>query len=641
MVSMFGQDRETIGNHRLGRLIQAKLKVSNPDDGSEREADRVAEQVMRMPEPMAQVGDPPPALQRKCAPCAGGGAECPACTDEKESLARKSFTPQITPLVQRQANEPEKEEEENEEKLHTSNDSRVASTASPSVQSHIKAFTGGGASLPREVRSFFEPRFGRDLSDVRVHTGAQAAGAARSVNALAYTVGRDVIFGHGQYSPTTAEGQKLLAHELTHVVQQAGHGKMLQRFAVCEVPPACPARVSGEETRSRATPHQMADFPSPTFGILISNFAVDERQTKPDLPANPTWTSLITNMAGAANDDWEILGFSDCGGTDSRNAVLRQERADEIKSVIPPTQRAKVTAVTAAPATDCISSNATESGRSLNRAVLIRRVPGLPGAVTPGPIPPVGPVRPPGAPGNFCVPYAAGFLGTQQASANRLALENTWLPLVNRVFGPAVHDLWRDYLNRPKGSPLTPRVFRGAGNVIVDGFRTDPETVRHQLLLYAEIARAVGRTPEATIPRPGATYTSPPLELGTLLPQTSLIRTINYTDPHLRIPGNIAGGTGVIGTGSSDAGPDLRLFTGSVRIMRTGTSPGAPELKLAIINLQLQVIDAVDFCPGAPGGSWAQEFTIPMSRLEATATENAYDLPFHVFVDLSGSFPIP
>src|SRR6185503_19202048 len=219
---MFGGLPQTIGNQSLGRLIQAKLKVSDPDDGYEREADRVADDVMRMPAPMAQGGDSPLVIQRKCAPCESGAAECPACTDEKEGLARKSLTPQITPLVQREANEAEKEEEENEEKLQASNDSRAASTASPSVQSHITAFRGGGASLPREVRSFFEPRFGRDLSDVRVHTGAQADGAARSVNALAYTVGRDVIFGHGQYSPTTTEGQRLLAHELTHVVQQAG-----------------------------------------------------------------------------------------------------------------------------------------------------------------------------------------------------------------------------------------------------------------------------------------------------------------------------------------------------------------------------------------------------------------------------------
>jgi Domain of unknown function (DUF4157) len=65
-----------------------------------------------------------------------------------------------------------------------------------------------------------EPRFGHDFSKVRVHTDAEAAESAQAVNALAYTVGRDVVFGAGQYAPQTSEGRRLLAHELTHVVQQ-------------------------------------------------------------------------------------------------------------------------------------------------------------------------------------------------------------------------------------------------------------------------------------------------------------------------------------------------------------------------------------------------------------------------------------
>jgi hypothetical protein len=78
-----------------------------------------------------------------------------------------------------------------------------------------------GRPLDAATRGFMEPRFGHDFSQVRVHTDAQAADAARAVNALAYTVDRDIVFGKGQYSPQTIDGQKLLAHELTHVVQQA------------------------------------------------------------------------------------------------------------------------------------------------------------------------------------------------------------------------------------------------------------------------------------------------------------------------------------------------------------------------------------------------------------------------------------
>src|SRR5205085_3153068 len=70
------------------------------------------------------------------------------------------------------------------------------------------------------TRTFMEPRFGHDFSRVRVHADGRAAESARSVNALAYTVGEDLVFGAGQYAPGTSAGKRLLAHELSHVVQQ-------------------------------------------------------------------------------------------------------------------------------------------------------------------------------------------------------------------------------------------------------------------------------------------------------------------------------------------------------------------------------------------------------------------------------------
>lgn len=85
-----------------------------------------------------------------------------------------------------------------------------------------------GQRLDRATRSFMESRFGHDFSGVRVHTDDRAAASARSVNALAYTVGRDVVFGAGQYAPATMAGKRLLAHELTHVVQQ-GSGAVPMR----------------------------------------------------------------------------------------------------------------------------------------------------------------------------------------------------------------------------------------------------------------------------------------------------------------------------------------------------------------------------------------------------------------------------
>jgi outer membrane protein OmpA-like peptidoglycan-associated protein len=107
----------------------------------------------------------------------------------------------------------------------------------PQVQRHRASHGDGPASVPPQVnevlrspgepldvttRAFFEPRFGHDFSRVRVHTDAQAAESVRAVNAFAYTVGQHVVFGAGQHAPSTRAGQELLAHELTHVLQQKG-----------------------------------------------------------------------------------------------------------------------------------------------------------------------------------------------------------------------------------------------------------------------------------------------------------------------------------------------------------------------------------------------------------------------------------
>src|ERR1700731_701346 len=80
--------------------------------------------------------------------------------------------------------------------------------------------SGGGAPLDKDTRGFMESRLGADFSDVRVHTDAKASDSARSVQAYAYTVGSDVVFQSGKYEPESDSGKRMLAHELTHVVQQ-------------------------------------------------------------------------------------------------------------------------------------------------------------------------------------------------------------------------------------------------------------------------------------------------------------------------------------------------------------------------------------------------------------------------------------
>jgi hypothetical protein len=111
----------------------------------------------------------------------------------------------------------------------------------PGPEARLSGARGSGQPLPESVRAFFEPRFDRDFGEVRVHTDGQAADSARSISAHAYTSGRDIVFGAGQYAPETPAGRRLLAHELTHVVQQSGNGgaKPVQRETDPDVAGPC------------------------------------------------------------------------------------------------------------------------------------------------------------------------------------------------------------------------------------------------------------------------------------------------------------------------------------------------------------------------------------------------------------------
>ncbi len=192
--------------------IQTKLAINKPGDEFEQEADRVSEQVMRIPEPQ---------LQRAC-PCGGG---CPKCQTEQ----------------------PGREPESLQTKRVQAND--TGQIAAPPIVHEV--LRSPGHPLDPATRAFMEPRFGHDFSRVRVYTGAAAEQSAQDVNAHAYTVGHNVVFGSGRFTPETQQGRLLLAHELTHVVQQrshpvhANHGsKTVQRVPKkTQVPPPTPPPV--------------------------------------------------------------------------------------------------------------------------------------------------------------------------------------------------------------------------------------------------------------------------------------------------------------------------------------------------------------------------------------------------------------
>ena len=244
--------QRTAGNQAVSRLmkfraLQAKLRIGQPGDMYEQEADRVADAVMRMPEP---------GVQRQVEPEEG----------EEEILQTKPLVDQITPVVQRQV-----EEEEEEEMLQAKSREDATPEVTNDLESQINAIKGGGRPLSWSERSFFEPRFGTDFSNVRVHNDTGVASIARSVNASAFTFGHNVVFGAGEYSSDTLSGRQLLAHELTHVVQQRSHpgsgGLVVRRRTVrhnyatseSELGPLCDVRLA-VTSAPRSDTDDLTDF---------------------------------------------------------------------------------------------------------------------------------------------------------------------------------------------------------------------------------------------------------------------------------------------------------------------------------------------------------------------------------------------
>ena len=194
----------------VGRgVLQAKLVVGQREDPLEHEADRIADTVLRMPEPTSS-GDEPKHPSSSSAAVVNGRLQrqCAACEKDHDEGR-----------VQRRAGR---------------EGAGDTGEAPPVVGETLRS--GRGRPLDTETRAYFEPRFGRDFSGVRVHTDERASASARSVSALAYTVGPDIVFAAGRYAPAAPEGRRLLAHELTHVVQQTSAAARPGALAVQRAP---------------------------------------------------------------------------------------------------------------------------------------------------------------------------------------------------------------------------------------------------------------------------------------------------------------------------------------------------------------------------------------------------------------------
>ena len=245
-VGLIAGARSGLGNHAVQRLVQTKLMVGPPGDRFEQEADRVADEVVKSPSPAAaqsvqRAGADEEEVQTK--PLAAGITPfLQRAAEEEEELQTKPLSAGVTPFVQRAGADEEEVQTkpldagispfvqraaEEEEELQTKSDGSHAAPdegfeAGPDLQNRLSAQSGGGSALPAGTRTFMESQFGTDFGNVRVHTGGEAVQMNRELNAQAFTHGTDIYFNSGKYNPDSSDGRRLLAHELTHVVQQNG-----------------------------------------------------------------------------------------------------------------------------------------------------------------------------------------------------------------------------------------------------------------------------------------------------------------------------------------------------------------------------------------------------------------------------------
>ncbi len=209
------------GNRAVTQLIQAKLAVGPADDKYEQEADHIAAQVMTIPAPAAEGTGPVQrqAGKEKVVQAQPLVATITPLAQREPTSGEEEEEVQAKPLVQRQ---PEEEEEEVQAKAAGPN-AAAGFEVSKGLEQRLTASKGGGSPLPAEVCGFMEPRFGADFSGVRVHTDSAAAEMSQQIQAKAFTLGQDIYMGAGQYAPESDAGKRLLAHELTHTIQQAGN----------------------------------------------------------------------------------------------------------------------------------------------------------------------------------------------------------------------------------------------------------------------------------------------------------------------------------------------------------------------------------------------------------------------------------
>jgi outer membrane protein OmpA-like peptidoglycan-associated protein len=297
-------------------VLQRKLTINQPGDAFEQEADRVADKVMRMP-------DPQNAGKSEISRVTGSTGVQRACPECEEELHRSSASIQRLCSHCREQGNADHDEDGN---IHAREVPGKTPEIAESTSAQIEAMRGRGDPLPDRVRSFFEPRLGHDFSGVRIHADQQAAESAHQVQALAYTVGRDIVFGAGQFQPESNSGRRLIAHELAHVVQQ--NGVPNKQNAQTKSTPLSLQRMGDVSHVPAGFACLIPDTPTPTS---ITDVLFGENSSRLTRTAIRDIDAFVARWRGVSTDPLvRVDGFASTDGPDALNWRLSCDRAHSV-----------------------------------------------------------------------------------------------------------------------------------------------------------------------------------------------------------------------------------------------------------------------------------------------------------------------
>jgi len=342
-------------------FFQPKLTVNQPNDVYEQEADAMADKVMRMTNHEAVHTNPAPlVVQKKCAACEAEEEVHRKEDEEDGAIQLKPIAP-----IQRKCAACEQKEQ-----VHRHASGMGVPAVTPAVQQTLQS---AGQSMDNGTRSFMEQRFGYDFGQVQIHNDSLAHRSSADISAHAYTHGSHIVFGAGQYQPHTSSGRQLLAHELTHVVQQ-NHSSIKRKEGLVQREPADKPMTRDAEIRQSMTSPGQYDFSPFTMTVSVYNFGINKHQLKKEHKKILDEVAILVKMMPP--DKWDILvtGEADSTGEPELNNPLSENRANEVKKYIKRASGVSLPSLGEGE-DNPVATNENVSGRTRNRRVDIHFVP--------------------------------------------------------------------------------------------------------------------------------------------------------------------------------------------------------------------------------------------------------------------------